>query len=1204
MSRRTNWRLLVIVGVLGCVVVPMTSRAAWAAPVVPVAQAGPPESVGKTAKMTARLAAVLPDEIAGSSAADQSRAAGLPASGPGSLLHDHRGRLVVDVTLDDPDALASLASAGAEVIATDDGPVLATVSIAPGSLRALAALPGVRYVTEVLTPEVGGAGRTDAVGGSAPGDQPITNVVSCPTGIVSEGDTQLRAAEARTANSVDGSGVLVGVLSDSYDHLGGAAADVAAGELPGAANPCGHTTPVTVQSDFSGPPAPTDEGRAMTQIVHDLAPGADLRFATAFNGELDFANQITALGAAGADVITDDVYYFSEPMFQDGPVAAAINANRTDLGIPHFTSAGNSNRIIGGKNVTSYQAPGYRPAACPAVVGNYWGAGAPYQSCHDFDPGAGTDVTASIGASGTYSITLSLGWDEPMYGVATDYDIFVLRNGAVVEALSAADNVSAQRAFELVSLSGSGTAQLDVVIAKWPTPSGGTPAFKTVMSRSTGVTGVEYDTSNGGDIVGPTLVGHASAVQAMGVAAVPYDDSTAPEWFSTRGPGVTCWDPVSGTTPAARQSPCTSVDVDIAATDGGANSFFGSNISGTWRFYGTSAAAPHAAAVAALAMEAAPCAGATEIETAMADSAVPVGAFGVDAVGAGLVDAVAMLDALPAGCPPTVDPIGPVSAVEGDPIPPVGVTVDDVDDGATSVTVSATSDNQGLLPDAGLVVSGTGSARTLSITPATGATGTATVTVEATDPAANSTTTAFTVTIETQDTDGDGVPDGSDNCPTVPNPGQGDADGDGIGDVCDPLQDADGDLVGDAVDNCPTVPNPGQGDADGDGIGDVCDADNDNPAFVSLAPERFVDTRPDGETVDNRDEKTGTNPAGTSMEIQITGRGGVPADASAVIVNLTIVGALAAGHATVYPCTPTVPTASTVNYQPGGVDPNEVIAKLSPTGKLCVYTHAETHLIVDVVGYVAANSPYVAIDPARYADSRPEPTFDNQYRDTGERPAGTIWEVPIAGRGKIPAAATSAVLNVTAVAPADFGHITVYPCTPTVPTASSINYAPGQVRPNELIAKLSPTGTICIYTHATTHLIVDAVGYLEPTGGYTPVDPTRYADSRPDTTFDNQYRDTGQRPAGTTWEIPIAGRGNIPPSATSAVVNVTAVAPIDDGHITVYPCTPGVPNASSVNYTPGDVRANEVIAKLSPTGTICIYTHATTHLVADVTGYS
>ncbi|MES1262839.1 MAG: peptidase S53, partial [Peristeroidobacter soli] len=149
---------------------------------------------------------------------------------------------------------------------------------------------------------------------------------------------------------VDGSGITVGVMSDSYDTNvapNSAALDIASGDLPGVGNPFGNTQPVEVLEDF---PARSDEGRAMLQIVHDLAPKAKLGFATANTGELGFANNIRALAGDPtapnyrpgfkADVIVDDIIYLAEPFFQDGIVAQAVD-EVVAKGVSYFSSAGN-----------------------------------------------------------------------------------------------------------------------------------------------------------------------------------------------------------------------------------------------------------------------------------------------------------------------------------------------------------------------------------------------------------------------------------------------------------------------------------------------------------------------------------------------------------------------------------------------------------------------------------------------------------------------------------------------------------------------------------------------------------------------------------------------------------------------------------------------------------------------------------------------
>ncbi len=163
--------------------------------------------------------------------------------------------------------------------------------------------------------------------------------------VTSEGDATHRAADVRSTFGYQGQGIKIGVLSDSYNALGKASADVASGDLPGIGNPDGDTTPVTVVQDFSGG---EDEGRAMLQVIHDLAPKAQLFFATAAVSEAGFAANIQTLrNTYHCNIICDDVFYFDEPAFQDGIVAQAVDAV-TASGALYFSSAGNSGSLAKG----------------------------------------------------------------------------------------------------------------------------------------------------------------------------------------------------------------------------------------------------------------------------------------------------------------------------------------------------------------------------------------------------------------------------------------------------------------------------------------------------------------------------------------------------------------------------------------------------------------------------------------------------------------------------------------------------------------------------------------------------------------------------------------------------------------------------------------------------------------------------------------
>jgi hypothetical protein len=230
--------------------------------------------------------------------------------------------------------------------------------------------------------------------------------------------------------------------------------------------------------------------------------------------------------------------------------------------------------------------------------------------------------------------------------------------------------------------------------------------------------------------------------------------------------------------------------------------------------------------------------------------------------------------------------------------------------------------------------------------------------------------------------------------------------------------------------------------------------------------------------VDGQDQAFGRLAAGAVKQIQVTGRGGVPADAAAVLLNVTAVRPDAEGYFTVYPCDEPRPLASNVNYFAGGIEPNAVLAKLSNTGSVCIYTFAESHLVVDVNGYVPAGSSVGPLTPARLADSREgNPTVDGRDEAFGRLAAGAVAEIQVTGRGGVPAGAAAVLLNVTAVRPDGEGYFTVHPCDEPRPLASNVNYFAGGIEPNAVLAKLSATGSVCIYTFAASHLVVDVNGY-------------------------------------------------------------------------------------------------------------------------------
>lgn len=374
--------------------------------------------------------------------------------------------------------------------------------------------------------------------------------------------------------------------------------------------------------------------------------------------------------------------------------------------------------------------------------------------------------------------------------------------------------------------------------------------------------------------------------------------------------------------------------------------------------------------------------------------------------------------------------------------------------------------------------------------------------------------------------------------------------------------------------------------------------------LTPVLPARLVDSRPGQATVDGQHAGQGSLGAGSSLAFKVTGRGGVPAAVSAVMLNVTAIRPSDAGFLTVYPCGER-PNASNVNYTAGSVSPNAVLASVNSSGDVCVYSSATSHVAVDVNGYVPVDGNPVPVTPSRVLDTRPgQSTSDGQGAGAGLVNADTHIEVMLAGRANVPTDAEAAILNVTAVQASDAGFLTVYPCGVDRPLTSSVNYGRGPASPNSVVTKIGTEGKVCIYTSAPTQILVDVNGYVVKDGAPATLTPQRLMDSRPGKpTVDGQASGIGRLGANATYEVRVVNRGGVAADATAVLLNVTAVQPSEAGFITVFPCSQRRPNASHVNYTAGGAYPNAVLAKVGVSGTVCLFTTKPTDLIVDVSGY-
>ena len=499
--------------------------------------------------------------------------------------------------------------------------------------------------------------------------------------------------DALQAEGLDGAGLTIGVISTSYDSLStptSAADDVASGALPGAANPCGHTQEVRVLND--GAPN-DDEGRAMLQIVHAIAPAADLVFTTGTTDDTaTFADDDRALAAAihdmmdaGVDVIVDDMIAPADLAYSSGFAATAAK-EATDAGITYAVAAGNLNHVgadaidgvpldSAGYSIASWQTTAFRGTECPEVVKNE--RPGKQLECLDFDPSAAVDATdtftlyAEPGETDPSELGILEWADAPYATTSSLFAAFLSDDESSVTDLVQLDSQSDGFAVAGSSVFGDipigTTVQRSLVIARETTGSTDPLPVRFAfidndLPRT--VQGAEYYLSTADDTIGSTLVGRAANASAVSVAAASLLDTSVLESYSSGGPQVRYFGDVreTGVAPARLAEPERREGPTVTGLDDIPTTFFGDLVDGYYLYPGTSAATPVVGTVIALARQAAPQATASQLRDALTSTATPLdprwtGGTAAQYTGAGLIDPVAFLAAVRALPTPSPTPV-------------------------------------------------------------------------------------------------------------------------------------------------------------------------------------------------------------------------------------------------------------------------------------------------------------------------------------------------------------------------------------------------------------------------------------------------------------------------------------------------------------------------------------------------------------------
>jgi hypothetical protein len=249
----------------------------------------------------------------------------------------------------------------------------------------------------------------------------------------------------------------------------------------------------------------------------------------------------------------------------------------------------------------------------------------------------------------------------------------------------------------------------------------------------------------------------------------------------------------------------------------------------------------------------------------------------------------------------------------------------------------------------------------------------------------------------------------------------------------------------------------------------------------TVEPFRILDTR-----------YTGKPGWGQTVSVNLNGR--APADALAVIANVTAVETDGGGFVTAYPFGQSRPLASSLNYGPGEIRASAVVAKLGAIPGMIgfsLYTMAGAHLVVDVLGYITGpSSP--ASTSGLFVPIAPQRMLDTRVRARRVWPGGTVDFGLPAGMAQ---RAKAVAMNLAATSTVGPGFFTSYAAQTPRQLVSSLNVVrPGQTIANHTFSKVSTAGVAC-FSQSGAHIVADVTGWF--TGGPEPATVARPVDPPP-----------------------------------------------------------------------------------------------------------